>query len=92
MDLHDDVLCVVLPRKRQKHLRLVHLSLLHADSLAAKSLLKSRIGLIGNNLLVLNVSRDLRVFGIYEFKQFLRSSVYDMPLPEEFTKRSELWK
>ena len=27
-----------------------------------------------------------------EFKQFLRSSVYDMPLPENFTKRSELWK
>lgn len=27
-----------------------------------------------------------------EFKQFLRSSVYDMPLPKEFTKRSELWK
>lgn len=27
-----------------------------------------------------------------EFKQFLRSSVYDMPLPESFTKRSELWK
>lgn len=27
-----------------------------------------------------------------EFKQFLRSSVYDMPLPDNFTKRSELWK
>ena len=27
-----------------------------------------------------------------DFKQFLRSSVYDMPMPEEFIKRSELWK
>lgn len=27
-----------------------------------------------------------------EFKAFLRSSVYDMPLPDNFTKRSELWK
>ena len=27
-----------------------------------------------------------------EFKVFLRKSVYDMPLPETFTLRSELWK
>ena len=27
-----------------------------------------------------------------EFKDFLRRSVYDMPLPEHFVKRSELWK
>ncbi len=27
-----------------------------------------------------------------DFKQFLRQSVYGMPLPEHFTKRSELWK
>lgn len=27
-----------------------------------------------------------------DFKEFLRSSVYDMPLPEHFVKRSELWK
>lgn len=27
-----------------------------------------------------------------EFKVFLRQSVYDMPLPETFTLRSELWK
>ena len=27
-----------------------------------------------------------------EFKDFLRHSVYDMPLPESFTLRSELWK
>ena len=27
-----------------------------------------------------------------EFKDFLRHSVYDMPLPEAFTLRSELWK
>lgn len=27
-----------------------------------------------------------------DFKAFLRSSVYDMPLPEHFIKRSELWK
>lgn len=27
-----------------------------------------------------------------EFKAFLRSSVYDMPLPETFVKRSDLWK
>lgn len=27
-----------------------------------------------------------------DFKAFLRSSVYDMPLPEHFVKRSELWK
>lgn len=27
-----------------------------------------------------------------EFKAFLRSSVYDMPIPETFTIRSELWK
>lgn len=26
------------------------------------------------------------------FKEFLRSSVYDMPIPEHFVKRSELWK
>ena len=26
------------------------------------------------------------------FKAFLRSSVYDMPLPERFANRSELWK
>ena len=26
------------------------------------------------------------------FKEFLRSSVYDMPLPESFTLRSQLWK
>lgn len=27
-----------------------------------------------------------------EFKVFLRKSVYDMPMPETFTLRSELWK
>lgn len=27
-----------------------------------------------------------------EFKTFLRKSVYDMPMPETFTLRSELWK
>jgi len=27
-----------------------------------------------------------------DFKAFLRSSVYDMPLPDKFTLRSELWK
>ena len=27
-----------------------------------------------------------------DFKDFLRHSVYDMPLPESFTLRSELWK
>ena len=27
-----------------------------------------------------------------EFKQFLRQSVYQMPLPDQFIKRSELWK
>jgi putative hemolysin len=27
-----------------------------------------------------------------EFKQFLRQSVYGMPLPDHFIKRSELWK
>ena len=27
-----------------------------------------------------------------EFKQFLRQSVYEMPVPERFIKRSELWK
>lgn len=27
-----------------------------------------------------------------DFKEFLRSSVYDMPLPEHFVNRSELWK
>ena len=27
-----------------------------------------------------------------DFKAFLRSSVYDMPLPDHFVKRSELWK
>ena len=27
-----------------------------------------------------------------QFKDFLRRSVYDMPLPEHFVKRSELWK
>ena len=29
---------------------------------------------------------------LQSFKSFLRSSVYDMPLPESFVKRSELWK
>ena len=29
---------------------------------------------------------------LQSFKSFLRSSVYDMPLPEIFVKRSELWK
>ena len=29
---------------------------------------------------------------LQSFKSFLRSSVYDMPLPETFVKRSELWK
>lgn len=27
-----------------------------------------------------------------EYKQFLRQSVYEMPVPEQFIKRSELWK
>ena len=27
-----------------------------------------------------------------DLKAFLRSSIYDMPLPDHFTKRSELWK
>lgn len=27
-----------------------------------------------------------------EFKSFLRKSVYDMPMPDHFIKRSELWK
>ena len=27
-----------------------------------------------------------------DFKQFLRKSVYEMPVPEQFIKRSELWK
>lgn len=27
-----------------------------------------------------------------DFKAFLRSSVYDMPMPEHFVKRSDLWK
>ena len=27
-----------------------------------------------------------------DFKAFLRSSIYDMPLPDHFVKRSELWK
>jgi len=27
-----------------------------------------------------------------DFKAFLRSSVYDMPLPEHYIKRSDLWK
>ena len=29
---------------------------------------------------------------IQAFKAFLRSRVYDMPLPERFVNRSELWK
>ena len=29
---------------------------------------------------------------LQSFKSFLRSSVYDMPLPETFVNRSELWK
>ena len=29
---------------------------------------------------------------LQEFKAFLRRSVYEMPLPETFTKRSEIWK
>jgi hypothetical protein len=27
-----------------------------------------------------------------DFKDFLRHNVYDIPLPESFTLRSELWK
>jgi hypothetical protein len=29
---------------------------------------------------------------LQDFKDYLRHSVYDMPLPESFVNRSELWK
>ena len=41
---------------------------------------------------VISVEEQEKHTDLQEFKAFLRSSVYDMPLPESFTNRSELWK
>ena len=40
----------------------------------------------------LSVEEQKQYTDLQEFKAFLRNSVYDMPLPETFVKRSELWK
>jgi len=47
-----------------------------------------RVG-IGN---AISVEEQEKYPDLQAFKAFLRSSVYDMPLPETFVKRSELWK
>ena len=40
----------------------------------------------------ISVEEQEQYTDLQAFKAFLRSSVYDLPLPESFTKRSELWK
>lgn len=40
----------------------------------------------------ISVDRQEQYTDLQAFKAFLRSSVYDMPLPERFVNRSELWK
>ena len=40
----------------------------------------------------ISVEEQEQYTDLQAFKAFLRSSVYDMPLPETFVKRSELWK
>ena len=40
----------------------------------------------------ISVEEQEQYTDLQAFKAFLRSSVYDMPLPESFIKRSELWK
>ena len=40
----------------------------------------------------ISVEEQERYTDLQTFKAFLRGSVYDLPLPESFTKRSELWK
>lgn len=39
---------------------------------------------------VITVEEQMKYDDIKEFSAFLRSSVYDMPLPDNFVKRSEL--
>ena len=41
---------------------------------------------------VISVEEQEQYTDMQAFKAFLRSSVYDMPLPENFVNRSELWK
>ena len=40
----------------------------------------------------ISVEEQAQYTDLQEFKAFLRSSVYEMPLPETFVKRSESWK
>ena len=40
----------------------------------------------------ISVDQQEQYTDLQAFKAFLRSSVYDMPLPERFANRSELWK
>ena len=40
----------------------------------------------------ISVEEQEQYTDLQAFKAFLRSAVYDMPLPETFTKRSEIWK
>ena len=40
----------------------------------------------------ISVEEQEKYTDLQEFKAFLRSAVYDMPLPETFIKRSEIWK
>ena len=39
---------------------------------------------------VISVQEQEKYTDLQEFKAFLRSSVYDMPLPESFVNRSQL--
>jgi hypothetical protein len=41
---------------------------------------------------VISVQEQEKYTDLQAFKAFLRSSVYEMPLPERFVHRSELWK
>ena len=40
----------------------------------------------------ISVEQQEQYLDLQAFKAFLRSSVYDLPLPERFVNRSELWK
>ena len=41
---------------------------------------------------IISVEEQEKHTDLQDFKDYLRHSVYDMPLPESFVKRSELWK
>ena len=41
---------------------------------------------------IISVEKQEKHTDLQDFKDYLRHSVYDMPLPESFVNRSELWK